>query len=70
MSNPKVQNTQNPIASKQSEPFKTDSARTFSEDQIRTRAYQIYESGNRNGNNPKADWSQAETELMELVHAK
>jgi hypothetical protein len=44
--------------------------RIFSEDQIRTRAYQIYESGNRNGYNPEADWSQAETELMELLHAK
>ncbi len=70
MSNPKVQNTQSPMASKQSEPFKTESARTFVEDEIRTRAYQIYESGNRNSNSPEADWSQAETELMELVHAK
>ena len=70
MSNPKVQNTQNPIASKQSEGFTADSPQHFSEDQIRTRAYQIYESGNRNSNHPEADWSQAETELMELVHAK
>ncbi len=69
MSNPKVQNTQNPPASKHSEPYKTDPVR-ISQDQIRTRAYQIYESGNRNGNNPEADWSQAETELMELLHAK
>ena len=70
MSNPKIQNTQNPIASKQSEPIKTGPARTFSEDEIRTRAYQIYESGNRNSNNPEADWSQAETELVELLHTK
>ncbi len=70
MSNPQVQNTQNPPASKQAEPFKTDATNTLSEDQTRTRAYQIYESGNRNGNNPEADWSQAETELMELLHAK
>ncbi len=70
MSNPKVQNTQNPPASKHSEPYKTEPVRIFSEDKIRTRAYQIYESGNRNGNNPEADWSQAETELMELLHAK
>jgi hypothetical protein len=70
MSNPKVQVTQTPIASKQSEPFKADSPHHFSEDQIRTRAYQIYESGNRNSNSPEADWSLAETELMELVHAK
>ena len=70
MPNPKVQNTQNLPASKHSEPYKTDPVGIFSEDQIRTRAYQIYESGNRNSNNPEADWSQAETELMELLHAK
>ena len=70
MSNPKVQNTQKPSVSKHSEPYKTEPVRIFSEDQIRTRAYQIYESGNRNSNNPAADWSQAETELMELLHAK
>ena len=70
MSHSRAQNTQKPIASKQSEPLKADSPQHFSEDQIRTRAYQIYESGNRNSNHPEADWSQAETELMELVHAK
>ena len=70
MSNPKVQNTQKPSVSKHSEPYKTEPVRIFSEDQIRTRAYQIYESGNRNSNNPDADWNQAQTELMELLHAK
>jgi hypothetical protein len=70
MSNPKVQNTQKPYVSKHSEPYKADPIRIFSQDQIRTRAYQIYESGNRNDNTPEADWSQAETELMELLHAK
>ena len=70
MSNPKVRNMQNPPASKHSEPHKTDPVRIFSEDQIRTRAYQIYESGNRKGSDPETDWSQAETELMELLHAK
>jgi Protein of unknown function (DUF2934) len=70
MSNPKVENMQKPSASKHSEPYKTEPVRIFSEDQIRTRAYQIYESGDRNSNNPAADWSQAETELMELLHAK
>ncbi len=70
MSHSKAQNTQKPVASKQSEAFKADSPQHFSEDQIRIRAFQIYESGNRNSNRPEADWSQAETELMELVHAK
>ena len=70
MSNSKVQNTRKPPVFKHSEPFKTDPVRTFSEDQIRTRAYQIYESRNSNSDNPDADWSQAETELMELLHAK
>jgi hypothetical protein len=70
MSNPKVQNMQNPLVSKQSEPFKAEPVRTFSEDEIRIRAYEIYESGNRNRNNPESDWSQAEAELIELLHAK
>ena len=69
MSDPKVQNTQNP-PSRQSAPSNTDSAHSFSEDEIRTRAYQIYESGDRNATNPEADWSQAQTELMELLHAR
>ncbi len=42
----------------------------FPQDEIRARAYQIYESGNRNGNDADADWGQAETELMELLHAR
>ena len=70
MFNPKVRNTQKAIVSKQPERFKGDSVQTFSEEQIRTRAYQIYESGNRNSNNPDADWNQAQIELMELLHAK
>ena len=53
MSNHKVQKTQNLYVSKHSEPYKTDPMRIFSEDQIRTRAYQIYESGNRNSNYPE-----------------
>jgi hypothetical protein len=55
---------------KQQETFKKDPVSTFSQEEIRTRAYQIYESGNRNGDHADEDWSQAETELMELVHAK
>lgn len=74
MFNSKTQDTQKPIASKQPEPsktelVKTDSVRTFSDEQIRVRAYEIYESGDRNGNHPEQDWTQAETELTELLHA-
>jgi len=70
MSNPKVQVGQKSDPSKQPKPFKKDSASTFSEDEIRTRAYQIYESRDRTDNNPDEDWIQAETELMELVSGK
>ena len=50
--------------------LKQDSASKLSEDAIRTRAYQIYESGDRNENDEVQDWIQAETELMELVGGK
>jgi DUF2934 family protein len=61
---PQLANAKQPI------PFKNDSARTFTEDEIRTRAYQIFESRGRTGNHANEDWSQAETELMELVGGK
>ena len=70
MSNPKVQVSQKSDLSKQQESLTKDSASIFSEDEIRTRAYQIYESRDRNNNNPDEDWIQAETELMELVGGK
>ena len=70
MSNPKVKIAQKSDPSKQPKPLKKDSASTFSEDDIRTRAYQIYESRDRTDNNPDEDWCQAETELMELVGGK
>ena len=70
MSNPKVRISQKSDRSKQQETFKNDSASTFSEEEIRTRAYQIYESRGRTDNHADEDWSQAETELMELVGGK
>ena len=70
MSNPKVQVGQKSDLSKQQETSKKDSASTFSEDQIRTRAYQIYESRERTGNHADEDWSQAQSELMDLVGGK
>jgi hypothetical protein len=70
VSNPKVRVSQKSDPSKQPGPFKKDSASTFSEDEIRTRAYQIYESRGSIHNRADEDWSQAETELMELVGGK
>ena len=70
MSNPKVQVSQKSDPSKQPKTLKKDSPGTFSEDEIRTRAYQIYESRDRTGKHADEDWSQAETELMELVGGK
>jgi hypothetical protein len=70
VSNPKVRVDQKSSPSRQPESVQPLAASTFSQDEIRTRAYQIYESGNRNGNHAEEDWSQAETELMELVHAR
>ena len=70
MSNSKDQVTQKADAFRQRDTFKKDPVGTFSDEEIRTRAYQIYESGNRNGNHADDDWTQAETELMELLHAK
>ena len=70
MSKPKVQVNQKSDPSTQPEPFQKDPDSTFSQDEIRTRAYQIYESRDRTNNAPDEDWSQAETELMELVRAK
>lgn len=70
MSKLKVQVGQKPDLFRQQETIQKDPSSTFSQDEIRTRAYQVYESRNRNGNHADEDWSQAETELMELVHAK
>jgi hypothetical protein len=66
---PKVQVSQKSDPSKQPKRFKKDSPGTFSEDEIRTRAYLIYESRGTD-NHADEDWSQAETELMELVGGK
>jgi hypothetical protein len=70
VSTPKVQVSQKSDPSKQPKPFKNDSARAFSDSEIRTRAYQIYEFRDRTDNHADEDWSQAETELMELVGGK
>ena len=70
MSNPKVKVSQKSDPSTPPKPFQKDPDSTFSQDEIRARAYQIYESRDRTDNNPDEDWIQAETELMELVGGK
>ena len=70
MSNPKNRFEQKSSPSKRPEVLNAVAPSSFSQDEIRTRAYQIYESGSRNGSDAEADWSQAETELIELVHAR
>ena len=70
MSNPNVKVSQKSDSSAQPKPLKRDSMTTFSEEEIRTRAYQIYEFRGRTDNHADEDWSQAETELMELVGGK
>ncbi len=70
MSNPKVQVSPKIFAPKTAEPSKQASSGTFSDEQIRVRAYQIYESSDRTNKHAAEDWSQAETELMEMVGGK
>jgi hypothetical protein len=70
VSNPKVKVGQKSDPSKQPKPFKRDSASTFSEDVIRERAYQIYESRGSIHNRADEDWSQAQSELMDMVGGK
>jgi Protein of unknown function (DUF2934) len=42
----------------------------FSDEEIRVRAYQIYESSDRTNKHADEDWSQAQTELMEMLGGK
>ncbi len=66
MSNPKVQIGQKSDRSKQQEISKNNSASNVSDDEVRTRAYEIYESRGSVHNRADEDWSQAQTELREL----
>jgi hypothetical protein len=70
VSNPNVKVSQSSDPSTQPKPVKRDSMSTFSEEEIRTRAYQIYEFRGNTDDHADEDWSQAETELMELVGGK
>jgi hypothetical protein len=70
VSKPKVQVSVKVTSPIQAEPVQSDSANIFSDDEIRVRAYQIYESRDRNGNNPDEDWSLAQIELTEMLGGK
>ena len=70
MSNPKVRASQKSDRTKPQAILNKDSASTFSEDAIRTRAYQIYESRGSIHNRAEEDWSQAQSELTDLVGGK
>ncbi len=60
----------NPAAIPPVEPIQNVSASVFSDEEIRVRAYQIYESSDRTNKHPDEDWSQAQTELMEMLGGK
>lgn len=66
----KSQNKTKTILSVQPVVSKSVSVSTFSEDEIRARAYEIYESRGRVGNHADEDWKQAKVELMELLHSR
>ena len=70
MSNPKVQVSQKSDPFKQQGTSKKGSVSTFSEDTIRTRAYEIYESRGSIHNRADDDWNQAHSELMDLAGGK
>ena len=70
MPNPKVRATRKSAPSTQPQSVQNDSVTTLLEDEIRTRAYYIYESRGSIHNRADEDWSLAETELMELVGGK
>jgi Protein of unknown function (DUF2934) len=67
VSDTKVQVGKKPTPSKPAKPsINQVSAKAFSDGEIRTRAYELYEARGRADNHDVADWTQAETELTEL----
>ena len=70
MSKPNIQARSKPIAPSKQESSQQVPACTFSDEEIRVRAYQIYESSDRTNKHPDEDWFQAQTELMEMVGGK
>jgi Protein of unknown function (DUF2934) len=70
VSKPIVQVRQKTNPTVEPEPSQQVPASTFSDEEIRVRAYQIYESSDRTNKHADEDWSQAQTELMEMVGGK
>lgn len=70
MSKPKIPVTPEATSPIPTETVQSIAASTISDDEIRTRAFQIYESRDRNSNNPDEDWNQARTELTEMLGGK
>ncbi len=70
MSKPNVQISPKASSLIQQESPREAPANTFSEEEVRVRAYQIYEFSNRTRKHPDEDWFQAQTELMEMVGGK
>jgi hypothetical protein len=70
VSKPKLQVARQAIPVVPEEPMPSVSPSVFSDEEIRVRAYQIYESRDRNGYHADADWSQAQIELTEMLGGK
>ena len=70
MSKPNVQVSPKTISPIQQESPREVRASTFSDEEIRVRAYQIYESSDRTNKHADQDWFQAQTELMEMAGGK
>jgi hypothetical protein len=70
VSNPKFQVNTKVVPRIPAHPLEQVAASTFSDEEIRVRAYQIYESSDRTNKHADADWFQAQTELMEMVGGK
>ena len=67
MSKPKGQISPKATPLVQAEPVQSVPAGVLPGEEIRVRAYQIYESSDRTNKHADEDWSQAETELMEML---
>jgi hypothetical protein len=70
VSKPRVQISPKASSLIQRESPQETPASVFSDEEIRVRAYQIYESSNRIHKHADQDWFQAQTELMEMVGGK
>ena len=70
MTKPNVQVSPKTVSPIQQESPREAPASTFSDEEIRVRAYQIYESSDRTNKHADQDWFQAQAELVEMVGGK